>query len=181
MNKNKRIGHRFIIIPLAGIALAIIGFSITAIISALVGDNVITGLINWASWFIGLLSVVCIPVGVIYLYKKEIIEGTNYDERSGKKQASVVPDEIKRWNWGAAGLTWIWGVYYGVWISLLVFIPLVNIIMWIILGIKGNEWAWRAEKWKNTEEFIASQKKWRPLGIAFFVLGVLGLIMSLFR
>ncbi|OGL87301.1 hypothetical protein A3I40_03730 [Candidatus Uhrbacteria bacterium RIFCSPLOWO2_02_FULL_48_12] len=84
-----------------------------------------------------------------------------------------MPEEIKGWNWGAAGLTWIWGVYHGVWISLLFFIPLVNIVMVIMLGIKGNEWAWRAQKWESVEKFIVSQRKWRPWGMAFVALMIL--------
>ena len=51
-----------------------------------------------------------------------------------------VPEEIKGWNWGAFWLTWIWGIAHNVWISLLVFC--LWPIWMIVLGIKGNEWAW---------------------------------------
>ncbi|PIQ67350.1 ribonuclease G [Candidatus Uhrbacteria bacterium CG_4_10_14_0_2_um_filter_41_7] len=103
-----------------------------------------------------------------------------YDERSGKGEASIIPNEIKGWNWGAAGLTWIWGVPHGVWISLLVLIPFVNIIMWIFLGLKGNEWAWKKQQWESVEKFISYQNKWKPWGIAFFILGILGLLFIMF-
>jgi hypothetical protein len=132
---------------------------------------------------LGLLGVVCvvgiiigIPMGILFIGKKELVDGAKYDERSGKKEASVVPDEIKGWNWGAAGLTWVWGVYHGVFISLLAFIPLVNIIMFIVLGMKGSEWAWKARKWESVEIFVSSQKKWKPFGILFFVLMMLRII-----
>lgn len=84
-----------------------------------------------------------------------------------------VPEEIKVWNWGAAGLTWIWGLSFGVWISLLTFVPIVNWFWWIVLGIKGNEWAWRKGNYKSVEEFKVKQAKWRPWGIAIFVLGII--------
>jgi|SRR3989338_852202 len=184
---SKKIGFSLIIAPFVGIAVAIIGFSLSAVTSSWFGNNIITNLINWVSWFIGLLFVVLGPIflimGIIHLRKskREIIEGASYDERSGKKQDSIMPDEIKGWNWGAAGLTWIWGAYHGVWISLLSFIPLVNIIMWIVLGLKGNEWAWRAEKWRSVEEFIISQKKWKPWGIAIFILTIASMIVGFLK
>jgi hypothetical protein len=51
--------------------------------------------------------------------------------------------------------------------------------MIIILGMKGNEWAWRACPWESVERFVSSQKKWKPWGIVFFVLMILGLISSI--
>jgi len=32
--------------------------------------------------------------------------------------------------------------------------------MWIVLGLKGNEWAWRARKWESIEQFKSSQENW---------------------
>lgn len=46
--------------------------------------------------------------------------------------------------------------------------------MMIVLGIKGNEWAWRNNKWESVEQFISSQNKWKPWGIIFFILAILG-------
>lgn len=91
-----------------------------------------------------------------------------YDERSGWGRQSEFPMELLGWNWGAAGLTWIWGWRHRVWISLLALLPGVGLIMFIFLGINGNEWAWKARKWESVEVFLATQKKWRPWGIAAF-------------
>ena len=174
-----------IIVPLIGIGVAIAGFIISAIISSLFGDNIVVNLINWFSWFIGLMSVslsfILVPAGIIYLYKREIIESTHCDERSGNRKVSIMPDEIKGWNWGAAGLSLIWGVYHGVWIALLSFVPIINIFIWIILGLKGNEWAWRANKWENVEQFTVSQKKWKSWGVVFFVLKIVMLTVALLK
>ncbi len=57
-----------------------------------------------------------------------------------------VPAEIKKWNWGAFFLSWIWGIGNQVWISLLGLIPIVNIVMIFVLGAKGNEWAVESQK-----------------------------------
>jgi len=96
-----------------------------------------------------------------------------------------VPAEIKGWNWGAFFLTWIWGIFNKVWIALLAlvigFIPVINIIgvlvMMIVLGLKGNEWAWKNRQFESVEQFKKVQKAWAMWGVILFVLGV---ILSIF-
>ncbi|NRB11400.1 MAG: hypothetical protein HRU35_07335 [Rickettsiaceae bacterium] len=64
---------------------------------------------------------------------------------------------------------WIWGVAHGVWISFLVFIPLFGmLIMPVILGFKGNEWAWRKNKYVSTAEFLKTQRRWTIAAVALF-------------
>jgi len=93
--------------------------------------------------------------------------GEKYDERSGKGKDSIIPKEIIEWNWGAAGLSIIWGIYNNVWISFLTFIVPLG---FIIMGKVGNGWAWRNKKWKSVEEFKKSQAKWQPWGKVFFII-----------
>lgn len=119
-----------------------------------------------------LMTVIGIPTGLIYLLKSIPESSKPYDERSGKQAASVIPDEIKGWNWGAFVFNWIWGMYYSVWFSLLVFLPFVAIIFAIILGMKGNEMAWRARKWESVEVFLASQRKWRSWALAYLTVNL---------
>ncbi|MGO2478017.1 MAG: cytochrome c oxidase assembly factor Coa1 family protein [Pseudoalteromonas sp.] len=88
---------------------------------------------------------------------------------SGEGKNSTIPPQIKGWNWGACLLNWIWGVGNNTYIALLVFIPFVNLVMFFILGIKGNEWAWRNNKWQSVEHFQRIQKMWRNTGIILFV------------
>jgi hypothetical protein len=40
------------------------------------------------------------------------------------------------------------------------FVPLVNIIMAFVLGVKGSSWAWRNRKWESIEHFKATQRQW---------------------
>ncbi|MDO8512041.1 MAG: hypothetical protein Q7S57_02115 [bacterium] len=89
------------------------------------------------------------------------------------------PAELNHWNWGAFLLSWIWAIGNQVWIGLLVllsFIPVIGgiiaLVMVIMLGIKGNEWAWKAKKWDSVEHFKTVQKKWAKWGVILAIVGV---------
>lgn len=181
-NRNKKIGIIILIAPIAIIIFTLFSFAlvntlfgVASPIGATANDQ-ITLLLTFANFVLGLVGLVAvigliigIPLGICFLVKKAPLEH-GYDKRSGNGDQSEVPQEIQGWNWGAAGLTWIWGIYYNVWISLLVFLPIVPLFFWIILGIKGNEWAWRKHRWTSVEQFQRSQKKWMPWGLGFFIL-----------
>ena len=89
---------------------------------------------------------------------------------SGQGAASVVPDEIKGWNWGAFFLNWIWSIGNNVWIGLLALI--LGIIMSIILGIKGSEWAWQNRRWESVEQFKTVQHTWAVWGVVIFIASI---------
>ena len=89
---------------------------------------------------------------------------------SGQGAASVVPDEIKGWNWGAFFLNWIWSIGNNVWIGLLALI--LGIIMSIILGIKGSEWAWQNRRWESVEQFKTVQHIWAVWGVVIFIASI---------
>jgi len=81
------------------------------------------------------------------------------------QEDSITKREVKKWNWGAFLLTFIWGIGNRVYISLLALIPIVNIVMAVILGVKGNEWAWRKNRSLSLAEFKQLQKSWAKWGI----------------
>ncbi len=99
---------------------------------------------------------------------------------SGQGKTAFIPPEIRGWNWGAFFLTPLWGIFNRVWIALIAFIPLpfLAFIMSIVLGIKGNEWAWQSRKWNSVEHFTMIQKRWMYWGIIAFLvsLAILALI-----
>ena len=95
------------------------------------------------------------------------------ESASGQPAASAVPDEIRGWNWGALFLNWIWSIANKTWIGLLAIIPYAGLIMAIILGVKGNEWAWQNRKWESVEQFRAVQRKWAIWGVIIFALVIL--------
>jgi len=79
---------------------------------------------------------------------------------SGQGKDAAVPPEIDRWNWGAFGLNWIWGVGNNTLIALLAMVPCVGFVMPIVLGIKGSAWAWQNKRWDSVEHFQRVQRKW---------------------
>jgi hypothetical protein len=93
------------------------------------------------------------------------------ENTSGQGLSAVVPPEIVGWNWGAFFLTWIWGIGNRVWLALIALapVPLVGLVMMVILGIKGNEWAWQFKKWDSIEQFRHRQRIWMYWGIAAFI------------
>jgi len=98
--------------------------------------------------------------------------GVTPENTSGQGELATVPEEVKGWSWGAFVLTWIWGICNSVWISLLCLIPFFNLVWAIVLGIKGNEWAWRNKKWDSIEHFKSTQGKWNIAGIIVFVISI---------
>ncbi len=104
------------------------------------------------------------------------------ENTSGQGSSAPVPPEIKGWNWGAFFLTWIWGVGNNVWIALTALVPLpfVGLATSILVGIKGNEWAWQSKKWESVEKFHRTQRVWMiwgfiSLALPFFL--ILGIVL----
>lgn len=80
-----------------------------------------------------------------------------------------VPPEVGRWSWGAFLLGGIWGIGNNVWLALLVAIPCFGCVWQVVLGVKGNEWAWRARRWSSVEEFRRVQRRWAIGGLLVWV------------
>ena len=103
-----------------------------------------------------------------------VAEFSTADNTSGMGKDAIIPKGVAGWSWGAFLLNWIWAVGNRTWIGLLCFIPYVGIVMSIILGIKGREWAWRNKRWDSVEHFQSVQRKWSIWGLVI-VVGVMGL------
>ncbi len=191
--KNTVRGVLWLVLPLAGLFVLLTVYAVASlVITQLMGgsaSDVSGGLGNASAGLtiarilrvvvglLGIIDVVCImvgiPIGIAYLVKHVPADGAVFDQRSGKGAASEVPAEIKGWNWGAAGLPLVWGLSHSVWLCLIGLIPIVNWVWWIVMGVMGNEWAWRKEQWESVEEFKRVQRKWMPWGIVFFILSIL--------
>lgn len=181
-DRNKKIGIFWLVAPtllliLILVIYAIMNFQMNELTGVEPsGNETYFGIFNVVLGFLGIIAILGIiagiPIGIVYLNKKEYTNIT-FDPRSGHGNLSEIPPEIKGWNWGAAGLTWIWGLSNGVWISLLVFIPYFGAIWWIFLGAKGNKWAWQHSQWQSVEDFQRTQDKWKPWGMIFLLLPVL--------
>jgi serine/threonine-protein kinase len=103
--------------------------------------------------------------------------------------ASVkLPEEIHGWNWGAFLLPGFWCLTNQVWIGLIAWTDLSIItlpvtlgmtwpIMAVILGVKGNEWAWKSRRWNTVKQFKRHQRLWAIAG--FLIVTALLLLLSL--
>ena len=101
------------------------------------------------------------------------------ENTSGQGELATVPEEVKGWSWGAFVLTWIWGIFNSVWISLLCLIPFFSLVWAIVLGIKGNEWAWRNKKWDSIEHFKSTQRSWNIAGIVVFAISIVAGVVAI--
>jgi ABC-type Fe3+ transport system permease subunit len=105
--------------------------------------------------------------------------GVTPENTSGQGELATVPEEVKGWSWGAFVLTWIWGIFNSVWIALLCLIPLFSFVWAIVLGIKGNEWAWRNKKWDSIEHFKSTQRSWNIAGIVLFAISIVAGVIAI--
>ena len=92
------------------------------------------------------------------------------DNTSGTGPGAAVPAEIKRWNWGAFSLTWIWGLGNSTYIAFLAFVPVAGLVMPFVLGAKGSEWAWQNNHWPDVTRFRKTQRLWGWAGLATVLL-----------
>ncbi len=94
------------------------------------------------------------------------------ENTSGQGIAAVVPPELVRWNWGAFLLNWIWGIGNNTFIALLMFVPVVNLVMPFVLGVKGSAWAWRNKHWESVDHFRRVQRYWAIGGVVALIASV---------
>ena len=63
-------------------------------------------------------------------------------------------------------------------------IPIVGIMLIfvfaIILGLKGNELAWKNKEWENEEHFTRIQELWAGWGVGLFIFGIVASIITFF-
>lgn len=86
---------------------------------------------------------------------------------SGSNETSI-PKEITGWSWGGFLWGWIWAIGNKTWIGLLALVPYVGLIIHIILGIHGREWAWKNKHWDNIEHFKKVQRNWAKWWLILF-------------
>lgn len=108
------------------------------------------------------------------------------ENTSGHGKLAILPDGVKGWSWGAFLLNWIWAIGNKTWIGLLALIPYAGLIMAIILGFKGREWAWKNKHWDSVEHFNRVQTKWSNWGVGiclfcFFAGFFAAIIMSIVK
>ena len=102
------------------------------------------------------------------------------ENTSGQGRSASIPDGVKGWSWGALFLNWIWAIGNRTWIGLFAFVPCVGVVVAIVLGIKGREWAWQNRRWQSVGRFRKVQRKWDYWGLGIVLLTALaGLLAAL--
>jgi MFS family permease len=84
----------------------------------------------------------------------------------------VVPPELEGFNWAAFLWGGIWAIAHRVWIGLWAFVPVLGLIMNVLLGLKGHEWAWRAGAVPDVDRFNKSQRNWVIVWLAVLVCSI---------
>ena len=95
-----------------------------------------------------------------------------------KNNFEISEKELKKFNWGALLMGWLWGIFNGTWITLiqlpLSYIPKIGwifgLICAIVFGFKGNSWAYKNKKFENIEEFNKYQQKFIYAGVIMFII-----------
>lgn len=56
-------------------------------------------------------------------------------------------------------------------------VPYIGLIVAIVLGFKGREWAWQNKEWNSVEHFLSAQKMWAFWGVILLVVtAILGIL-----
>ncbi len=107
----------------------------------------------------------------------------NYLRKKSNDDPEEVERAVRKWNWGAFFLTWIWGAGNGVYATLLLLIPVLGWIatpiVAIVLGTKGNRLAWESKdkEWDNINEFRRVQRFWAMGGAAVWAVLLLAVLI----
>lgn len=107
------------------------------------------------------IIVLCIPFGIAM--------GISYSYQIRELKKPTLPYGVVGWNWGACLLSFIWGIRFRVWIALLALIPYAGVIMTLVLGVKGSEWAWKKGHWETVEAFQESRRRWNIASLVLLV------------
>jgi hypothetical protein len=120
-------------------------------------------------------------------------------QANAKPQA--LPPELRRWNWGAFLLSWIWGLGNRSFVTLAIFIPALaliatpllapdapelraaavaaNLVLLAFFGWRGNAWSWRHRHWDDAAQFQTAQKRWAYWGfISWGAIGATVLLLT---
>jgi len=88
----------------------------------------------------------------------------------------------RRLNWGALGVTLLWLIRNGFWLTALIYIVLAA-YLWpaalclsLVFFVKGTEWSWGGgRRWNSFEEFERSQSVWAFAGVVVLSVQLLAL------
>lgn len=108
---------------------------------------------------------------------------TDSSQKFQEANSKQEPPILNLWNWGAFALSWIWGIFNGIYWPLIIialnFIPyagpFLGFAISVYLGICGNKLAWNKVKNNHSDHkgFTRIQSLWNTAGILTFILQLL--------
>jgi len=107
---------------------------------------------------------------------------------SGTPDAQL-PEELKGWNLGGLFIPFVWGPFNRVWIGMAVLSvgllpipPLLGLLVYgpiaMLVGMRGNELAWRARRWDSVDHFRSVQGQWAKWGAICFIIFIVTILIS---
>lgn len=99
---------------------------------------------------------------------------------AGPNAHMSTPPSINKFSWGGFVFAWLWGIFNGVYWSLLSLIPIVNIIVIFVLGFRGRRSAWQNKRFASVAEFERTQKNWDTAGIIIFIISIIFFLLMVF-
>lgn len=107
------------------------------------------------------------------LEKREYPPNTRFDTPPQEISNYTPTQGPGKFNWGAFTLTVAWGIGNRVYLCLLALIPGINLIMSLLAGFKGNDWALENNRYRDLEEFSKIQETWNRAGFIFFIIAII--------
>lgn len=111
-----------------------------------------------------------------------MISRHRHTQNSSQRIQIEYPPIVDKWNWGAFSLSWLWGIFNGLYWPLIIiafnFIPYIGFIISLcicfLLGNRGNEIAWRIARRKgvSVDYFTDLQTKWNVAGVFVTILAI---------
>ena len=83
------------------------------------------------------------------------------------------PEHLKKWNWGAFLLNWLWGIGNNTYSAFKIFIPIYGFYYILKLGAHGNEYAWKNCTWRDEEHFLKVQRNWARAALGYLAFCIL--------
>src|SRR4051812_45438885 len=94
------------------------------------------------------------------------------DSGIGNNEQQAVPTELQGFSWAAFLWGGVWAVAYRVWIGLFAFVPVLGLIMNVVLGMRGAEWAYRKGSIPDLARYKNAQRTWVIVWAALSVLAI---------
>lgn len=103
-----------------------------------------------------------IPTPTMQTYQRVV-------EKSSGSTLALHETTVRGWSWGAFGLSWVWGIRFGVLSAFLTWIPLVGLVWIFFLGAKGNQWAQEKNPEIPPAKLAKDLREWNKWGLILFL------------